>query len=265
MPFRLHAVRATAGLASSVAVGLLSMATPAQAEPSPALDRFSLSLGAFRPDPRFNASLQGSAGRVETGDLKAGHVTMPRVSADVLIGDSHGISFDYYRFSRTYSGGASDGNLNADARLDLGLHFARLGYKWWLGSGNTVLGLGAGAAYYRIDLEGSGTVNVNGRTGSFRGSETEDAYAPMLELGLRHAISRDLRLFADVSGVWKDSGRLNGHIYNAALGVEWFPVRNLGVVLSYGATHIDIKREGRAEARIKTRLQGPSAFIKLRF
>lgn len=265
MPIRSSAVRTFAGIASSVAAGLLSMAPAAQAEPSPALDRISISAGAFRADPRFNASLQGDAGRVETGDIKAGSITMPRVSADVLIGDSHGISFDYYRFRRGYDAQAGNGNLTGDARLDLGLDFAKLGYKWWLGSGNTVLGLGAGAAYYRIDVDGRAAVGANGQGAAYRGSGTEDAFAPMLEIGVRHAINPDLRLFADASGVWKDGGKLHGNIYNASLGVEWFPVKNLGVVLSYGVTNIDLTREGAADARLKVRLQGPSAFVKMRF
>lgn len=265
MPTRSHALRTATGLAASVTAGLLSMAPAAQAEPSPALDRISISAGAFRADPRFNASLEGDAGRVETGDIKTGKVTMPRVSADVLLGDSHGISFDYYRFRRGYDAQAGNGNLSGDARMDLGLDFAKLGYKWWLGSGNTVMGLGAGVAYYRIDLEGRAGVSGGGQSASYRGSGTEDAFAPMLEIGLRHAINPDLRLFADASGVWKNGGKLHGNIYNAALGVEWFPVKNLGVVLSYGVTNIDLTRDGGSTARIKTRLQGPSAFVKLRF
>lgn len=265
MPIRPPVIRIAPGFAPAVAAGLLCLMPAAWAEPSPALDRISISAGAFQADPRFNASLAGDANRVDTGDIKPGKVTMPRVTADVLIGDSHGLSFDYYHFRRGYDAQAGSGNLSADARMDLGLDFAKLGYKWWLGSGNTVLGLGAGAAYYRIDINGRAAIGAGGIASSYRGSGTEDAFAPMLEVGVRHAINPDLRLFADASGVWKDGGELHGSIYNAALGVEWFPVKNLGVVLSYGLTDIDLTREGSADARLKVRLQGPSAFVKLRF
>jgi len=48
--------------------------------------------------------------------------------------------------------------------------------------------------------------------------------------------------------------------------VEWFPVKNLGVMLAYGVTNIDLTREsGSADSRLKVRLQGPSAFVKARF
>jgi hypothetical protein len=81
---------------------------------------------------------------------------------------------------------------------------------------------------------------------------------------LRHAISPDLRLFADASGVKKTGGRARGEIYNAAVGVEWFPAKNVGVVLDYGLTDIDIHRDD-SNARFRVKLKGPSAFLKVRF
>ncbi|MCY1558715.1 hypothetical protein D9M68_956740 [compost metagenome] len=66
--------------------------------------------------------------------------------------------------------------------------------------------------------------------------------------------------------MWKSSGRFHGNIYNAAAGVEWFPVKNVGLVLAYSVTNIDLTREGGfADSRLKVRLQGPSAFLKARF
>jgi len=43
-------------------------------------------------------------------------------------------------------------------------------------------------------------------------------------------------------------------------------VKNVGLVLAYGLTNIDLTREsGSADSRLKVRLQGPSAFLKARF
>lgn len=58
---------------------------------------------------------------------------------------------------------------------------------------------------------------------------------------------------------------MSGEIYNAAIGVEWFPLKNVGVVLDYGITDIDLTREGGNHAHFRTRLKGPSAFVKVRF
>ena len=66
---------------------------------------------------------------------------MPRITADVLIGDSQGFSLDYYRFNRDYGTGFANsfaigptsvtalGNVNVDLKLD----FAKFAYKWWIG------------------------------------------------------------------------------------------------------------------------------------
>lgn len=258
-----------------VGTGLLFAVSPALADPSPALDRFSFSVGAFNADPKFNASVNTPFGALQSGDIKPGRVTMPRISADLLIGDSQGLSFDYYEYKRDYTGGlagnasfGSFGSLNAfgNASINTKLDFAKLSYKWWLGSGDTVFGLGAGAAYYRATLGTSALAVVNGQVGTFSNSSSDNAIAPLLEVGVRHAITPDLRLFADASGVWKNGGRFHGNIYNASAGVEWFPLKNVGVVLAYGVTNIDLTRDSSlADTRLKVRLQGPSAFLKARF
>lgn len=275
MLLRSRPSRRTARLGALVGAGFLVAATPALADPSPALDRFSFSVGAFNADPKFNASVGTPYGTLQSGDIKPGRVTMPRITADVLLGDSQGISFDYYQYKRDYSGGVANstsfgsfGTLNSfgNASVNTKLDFAKLSYKWWIGSGNTVLGLGAGAAYYRATLGATALASVNGQVGTLSESSSDNAIAPLLEIGVRHAITPDLRLFADASGVWKNGGRFHGNIYNASAGVEWFPVKNVGLVLSYGVTNIDLTREaGFADSRLKVRLQGPSAFLKARF
>jgi hypothetical protein len=261
---------------AALASGGFALSTSAVADPSPALDRFSLSVGAFHAKPTLDAGLNTPYGRFDTRDIEGGSVTMPRITADVLIGDSQGFSLDYYRFNRDYGTGFANsfaigptsvtalGNVNLDLKLD----FAKFAYKWWIGSGNTVLGLGAGVAYYRVSLDSNALAGVNGATATFSQHDSDDAFAPLLEIGVRHAISPDLRLFADLSGVRKGGSNLRGHIYNAALGVEWFPIKNVGVVVSYGVSEIELKRDFDAlssTGRLRVKLKGPSAFLKARF
>ena len=245
----------------------------ALAQPSPALDRASFSIGAFHADPTFNAAVNTNFGRLDSGDSKSSSVTMPRIKADVLLFDSQGLSLDYYQFKRGYGDslasnfrtGSGTVTTTGTANLDVKVDFAKLAYKWWMGSGNTVFGVGLGAAYYRVGLDLAATATVGGSTGSIRQSDSSDAVAPLLELGVRHAISPDLRLFADASGVKKTGGSTRGEIYNAALGLEWFPAKNVGVVLDYGLTDIDLRREDSNNARFRVKLKGPSAFLKVRF
>lgn len=257
--------------ALSIFLGLAGGSASAQV--SPALDRFSFSVGAFQAKPTLSARVNTQDGALSTGDVHASSVTVPRITADVLLFDSQGLSFDYYRYKRTYSQSESGSftvgpnqiSATADASVVAQLDFGKMAYKWWLGSGNTVLGLGAGAAYYRIAVDGRADTNVNGITTSYSASEREDAVAPLLEIGLRHAFTPDFRIFADASGVWKNNGKLHGNIYNAAAGVEWFPVKNLGVVLSYSLNQITLNRDDTIDSRLRVKVHGPSAFVKVRF
>jgi hypothetical protein len=267
--------RLATGLPAAAMIGMAALAasTPVSAEPSPALDRFSLSLGVFRADPTFKAGVDTRFGRLDSGNVDSSSVTMPRIKAELLLFDSQGLSFDYYQYSRSYSGSLASNNsvgsgtvtTTGAANIDTKMDVAKLAYKWWLGSGNTVLGLGAGAAYYRLGLDANATASVNGATGAINESYSDETLAPLLEIGVRHAISPNLRLFADASGVHKNSGRVQGSIYNAAVGVEWFPQKNVGVVLDYGMTDIDLKRDGGNNANFRMKLKGPSAFVKVRF
>lgn len=263
---------AAAALLAGTVTTLLALPA-AHAEPSPALDRASFSLGAFHASPTLKAGVNTNLGRLDTGEVERRNITMPRVKADVLLFDSQGLSFDYYQFRRDYGGslasnttvGSGVVNTAGNANLNVQLDFAKLAYKWWFGSGNTVLGLGAGAAYYQAKFNFLATATVGAATGAVNSSYSDHAYAPLLEVGVRHALSDNVRLFADASGISKGGGNLNGNIYNAAVGVEWFPVKNVGLVLDYGMTDINLARNDASNSQLKIRLVGPSAFVKVRF
>ncbi|MFS2003719.1 hypothetical protein ACEN9F_08840 [Duganella sp. CT11-25] len=261
-----HAIYTATLLALSTITAL------AWAEPSPALDRASLSVGAFYADPRINYVADTNYGHIDSGTYKADHVTLPRVKAQVLLGDTQGLDFDYYRYDKTYNPSLSgttnrdgipltgNGKLDANLKLDL----ANMAYKWWLGSGNDVFGVGVGAAYYRARVDGTASGILNGVSGNAAYSESESAYAPLLELGWRHSFAPNLRMFVDASGIKKNGGNLTGHIYGGAVGVEWYPTPAIGVVAEYSATKISLSRERDAQD-LNVRLNGPAAYIKFRF
>jgi uncharacterized protein YjbJ (UPF0337 family) len=251
----------------------LMISMPASAELSPALDRISISAGVFRADPKLNASLNTPYGTLQSSDIGLGMETMPRVKADIMIFDSQGLSFDYYQHNRAYTGAFAN-NTNVmgttlttagNASMDIKLDFAKLEYRWWFGSGNTVVGLGAGAAYYKISLNANATASINNASASISDAYSDDAVAPELGIGIRHAISPDLRLFADASGVKQSRGRWSGDIYNAAVGVEWFPIKNAGFVFDYSTSQVNLTRSDAVDVNLKLKLQGPSAFIKVRY
>jgi hypothetical protein len=271
MTLQSRGVRTLAVLAASGAS--LLIATPALAELSPALDRVSISVGVFHADPKIDASLITQYGNLQTGDVPLGKETLPRIKADLILFDGQGLSLDYYQYKHNYTGEVAN-NINGfgstlrttgNANLEFKMDFAKLSYKWWLGSGNTVIGLGAGAAYYKIDMSANATASINNTTASTSGAYSDDAIAPLLEIALRHSVNPELRIFAKAAGVKKTGGRMHGDIFNSAVGVEWFPTKNVGVVLDYSMSQIDITRDATYETNLKFKVQGPSTFVKVRY
>ncbi|MFZ6873957.1 hypothetical protein ACO0LF_18015 [Undibacterium sp. Di27W] len=251
------------------------MSSAVAADVSPALDRASLSLGAVRADTSLQLGVSTSAGRYETPSYDGESVTIPRIRADFLLGHSQGISLDYYRYDKSYSSSLNGSTtlngqplngtaaLSADARLEVG----QVAYRWWLGQGADVVGLGLGAAYYRATVDGSIAATAAGMNGSGADTFERSTFAPLLELGWRHAFTPSTRMFAEASGVKKNGGSINGHIYTATMGVEWFPLENVGIVADYGVSRISLTRDLERDdsAQLNLRLNGPSAYVKVRF
>ena len=267
-----------------LALGACTATAWAQTAPtvSPALDRMSLSIGAFSAEPKVGAAIGNGRATYDTGTYDTGRKTLPRVSGEFLLGSNHGISVEAFRFSQNYTdqfgGTYSEGPFSATAlggaNLNFDLDVARLGYRYWFGTGNTMFGVGAGVGYYRVQLETTaygggaaqlGNLGFSNLNNYYTRRDSEDAFAPMLEVGVRHAFSPDLRVFFDGSGIHKGGGGVRGSIYNASLGVEWFPVRNIGVTLAYAVTDVDLKRDDSGLQRARLKFQGPVVGVKARF
>ena len=266
-------------------LGLLLCLTclSASAQMSPALDRFHLSVGAFSAAPQIESTLGQSQGAVSTGDIDGQRKAIPRISGEFLLGDNHGFSWDAYRYHKGSSnryawgnarGDASDVGGTANLNMAFDLDVASVGYRYWFGSGNTVLGLGAGLGYYRLSLKtqisGATSENLPGAGfvstgGSYSRQDKTDAIAPMLEIGVRHALLPSVRLFADAAGIYKGGGNVHGGIYNAAAGVEWLPTRNVGVSLAYAVSEVDLKRRDAGLQQFRVTLKGPVLAVTARF
>ncbi|MEO7068814.1 MAG: autotransporter outer membrane beta-barrel domain-containing protein [Rhodanobacter sp.] len=259
----------------------LAMASQAAfAVQSPALDRVSLWVGGYYPtmDTVISAS--------DKNHLASGHVDLendlgfrrhkitPRVRLDFLVGEHQGFALDYYNVRRTrtkslsrdVSYGGNDYRASASVSGKLDFDFGSVAYRWWLGSGNDVFGVGLGGAYYGVHAGIRGTASVNDEHAEASTSTSETAWAPLLQLGWRHAFNNNVRIYADVSGVKKNGGRLSGHIYNTALGVEWFPWENVGVGAEYDYTKIKLAQHKKTyNANLDMKLKGPSLFVRFRF
>lgn len=247
---------------------------------SPALDRVSIWLGGYYADTSTtlgaglnNYNVHGNLNLQHDLGFPS-HQVVPRVRFDFLLGESQGFSFDYYRIdqSRSKTLGTSlgfDGNTyDASATVTgrVNFDFGSAAYKWWFGHESDVFGIGVGAAYYRLHAGISGEASLNGLpVGSASAYTTKSAWAPELQLGWRHAFTNDLRMYFNASGV-KKNGHLSGHIYDAALGLEWFPFHHLGFAAEYDYTRIKIDQTHHYfNDDVAMRLNGPSVFARLRF
>ncbi|WP_426701599.1 hypothetical protein ACPPVV_00870 [Rhodanobacter sp. Col0626] len=273
-------LRRRAGCAAAfVSLALASSASFAQQ--SPALDRVSIWLGGYSANTDTTIGASDKSGQLN-GDFNlekdlgfSDRKNVPRARLDFLIGDSQGFSLDYYSVNRmrskTLSSGISyagnDYSASATVKGKLDFDFGSAAYRWWFGQGNDVFGLGLGGAYYRVHAGISGEASVNGQSvGQVSSSSEESAWAPMLQLGWRHAFNDQWRMYLDAAGVKKNGGPLNGHIYNAALGVEWFPWKNVGFGAEYGYSRIELhQRKRNYNANLDMKLDGPSLFVRFRF
>ena len=82
-PSARHAIYAASLIALTTATAM------AWAEPSPALDRASLSVGAFYTEPRIKVEGDTNYGRIDTGTYKSDNVTLPRAKASVPVSYTH--------------------------------------------------------------------------------------------------------------------------------------------------------------------------------
>jgi hypothetical protein len=251
------------------------------AQQSPALDRVSIWLGGYDTHADTTIGASDGSGR-NSGDFNlendlgfSDRNDVPRARLDFLLGDSQGFSLDYYSVNRSRSNSltrdisyaGNDYSASATVRGKLDFDFGSASYRWWFGHGNDVFGLGLGGAYYRVHAGISGEASINGApVGQAASSSNDGAWAPMLQLGWRHAFNEQWRLYVDAAGVKKSGGRLSGHIANAALGIEWFPWQNVGLGAEYGYSRIVLhQRKHDYDANLDMKLDGPSLFVRFRF
>lgn len=275
---RPHLRRAIPLAALAVSMGVASSA--ALAQHSPALDRTSLWIGGYysNNDTTLTAHGNGDAAGIsgalnfedDLGFKKRS--ADPRVRLDFLIGDSQGFSFDYFQIHRNRNASYAEPipalgtDVDAQIKSSVDYDFGSASYKWWFGQSSDVFGVGLGAAYYKVDIQAAGSATAGDEAAAVSGGYEGNAVAPMLTLGWRHAFNDQWRMYADVAGVKKNGGELSGHIWNAALGLEWFPWKNAGFGLEYSASRLHVKKKyDDATAKLDLKSDGPSLYLRMRF
>ncbi len=273
--FRLASAAAwpTLSLASLL---LASFTLPAHAARSEAVDRISVWLGGYHADATGDLALTSADGSESTGDQRIldGTDTIKRARVDFLILESQGFSLDYFQFERrdarsiatgfTYGGVnyTASGELAARSKIDIG----NVSYRWWTGGKETAFGIGIGATYLKFGIDYSARATLGGSSASFIDNNSKHVWAPLGTLGLRHRLTDQVRLYADLSGARKNGEENAGDVVNAAVGVEYFPLQNIGIGAEYGGTRIRYRyKNDDLKARLDLQTSGPSLFLRLRF
>lgn len=259
----------------SAVAAAMTMCGVAQAEPAQALDRISVWIGGSVLDTRADLdATRNSVGSLSKLDLGKGSQTVGHARLDLLVFDTQGFSFDYYKLgkakNRTHAGVFEyDGDiydLQSGLRSDFDVSLGSAAYHWWFGSDADVFGVGVGAAFYRAQIQLDGSAVINGTPVAADTHWSGTAVAPTLTLAYKHAFSDSLRLYVDAGGVKKNGGSLSGHLYDIRAGVEWFPIRNVGLAVEYGKTAVSLYRERiSSSAALDLDFHGPSVFARMRF
>lgn len=269
---RRHTLRSTCLAAASC----LAMAS-AHAEPPAALDRISVWLGGYGSDYEATVGVQDLPGGVSVTDQRVldGNKVVNRARIDWLLMDRQGFSVDYFSIRNSGQRSAqgpitANGityDVNAQARYDTKLDVGNFSYRWWLGEDNNLFGIGVGAQYYSIKAKLWARAS-NSLLGTFDdvAETSETGWAPLLTLGWRTQLNDQWRLYADASGSRYTGGDARGSIVNAAVGVEYFPWKHVGLGAEYGTARIRYKHvDDNYTARLNVKMDGPAVFLRLRF
>lgn len=263
--------------AAWLAAALTLAATTAHADRPAALDRISVWLGGYGSDYEATADIENVPGGISVKDQKVleGNKVINRARVDWLLMDRQGFSVDYYTIRNTgqhsvqqpITANATTYGIGAEARHDTRLDVGNFSYRWWMGEDSHLFGVGLGAQHYALSTKLSARANV-GPLGTFDyvTKESASGWAPLLTLGWRSRINDQWRVYADASGARYSSDGERGSIVNAAVGVEYFPWKNVGVGAEYGIARIRYKRvEDDYTARLNVKFDGPAVFLRLRY
>jgi hypothetical protein len=246
--------------ASLLLVLAASLGQCAYAEEFGALDNFSVSIGAFSDNTSASIRVDGAtkgSGTVLDFDRdlgQGGTHTLPFFHATWRPWDHHEFEFSYYSESNDASRTLSrniifngkeflvGGQLNSKFSTDVG----SLTYRYWAWTSDvSAFGIFGGLQWYSISLDLSGTVNVIGPDGTVTGTASasrkvsSDLPDPSIGLSYRYQMADWARFVADGGGFKINVQNIDATLYNARLGVEFYPWTNFGIVTQYMWNHID--------------------------
>ena len=232
----------------------------AYAEVDRALDEVSVSVGAFANSTsaslRADGAILGSGTVVDFDrDLgQGGTKSLPYFDVTWRPWEHHEFELSYFSESnsqtRTLSRNIVFNGKEFIVGSQLGSKFSvdagSITYRYWAWtSDDAAFGIFGGLQWYSISLDVNGTVGITGSDGSV--TETGSASAkvsstlpdPSIGLSYRYQMADWARLVADGGGFKINVENVDATLYNARVGVEFYPWTNFGVVTQYSYNKIE--------------------------
>jgi len=259
----------------------------AHAEVDRALDDISISVGAFANNSsatlRADGALLGSGTPLDFDrDLgQGGTKALPYFDVTWRPWEHHEFEFSYFSESNSQTSTLSRNIMFNGKEFIVGSRLASkfsvdagsITYRYWAWtSDDAAFGIFGGLQWYSISLDVNGTVGITGsdggvtQTGSASAKVSSTLPDPSLGLSYRYQMADWARLVADGGGFKIKVENVDATLYNARVGVEFYPWTNFGVVTQYTYNKIeaDVERTnflGNADIRFS----GFQVLLKARF
>ncbi|HET7779147.1 MAG TPA: hypothetical protein VFL07_11380 [Rudaea sp.] len=259
----------------------------AHAEVDRALDDISVSVGAFANNSsatlRADGAVLGSGTPLDFDrDLgQGGTKALPYFDVTWRPWEHHEFEFSYFSESNSQTSTLSRNIMFNGKEFIVGSRLASkvsvdagsITYRYWAWtSDDAAFGIFGGLQWYSISLDVNGTVGITGsdggvtQTGSASAKVSSTLPDPSLGLSYRYQMADWARLVADGGGFKIKVENVDATLYNARVGVEFYPWTNFGVVTQYTYNKIeaDVERTnflGNADIRFS----GFQVLLKARF
>jgi hypothetical protein len=275
-----HRRRSALALAA-VSCMLCSTGNAADAESLEALDRVRVSLGVFSNQLSLEGRVDGSAildgsERDFDDELDIGK----RRSVELYeLGwrpfERHELSLRHYRDERQQSASIDEElrfagevfPIQASAQGRAAFRASELSYTGWLHAApRSAFGLQLGVLKLEASLSIAGEIS-SPEFGSVSGeaSASDRLYAPLAGFSTRRVLGDHVRVFADARAIRLNYRGIDGRAFSASAGIEYFPLRSIGVVLQYSDTWVEAERRTDAfNGKLEIGFSGPQALLRWR-
>lgn len=275
-----------------IAIALLSCMlagalTPALADEHPMLDYVAVNAGIFSNDlsatMRVDGGLKGSGTSLDfSRDLgQGGTKSLPFISATWRPWERHEFELTYFHedsdHSRTLNRSLVFNNQTIAVGSSLGSKFkldaGAITYRYWLWIGDRgAFGLSGGLQTYSFGLRLKGSISASGANGGATATRTVGASAstdlpdPSIGVSYRYQLEDWARFVADAGAFKANIGDIDAKLYNARLGVEFYPWPNFGIVTQYAYNKInaDIDKSS-FSGHTSFKFNGFQLLLKVRF